>query len=244
MTSPSPITRVIETHDLAVGYGPKVVLEHLNVHVDQGSFVSLLGPNGAGKTTFLRTLAGLLRTIRGGVFIQGKDLGAYSPSELAKNLSVVLTDRVSASLFNAFDFTALGRYPHTGFLGRLSDSDREAVWNCLKLVHAEDLAERRLDTLSDGERQKILVARALAQDPKIILLDEPTIHLDLKHRIELMAILQRLCREQGISVVASMHDVDIAAKVSDQVGLIKGGRSDPMGCAGRRSSGVHRRNSI
>ncbi len=223
MTRPVPRTRVIETRNLAVGYGPKVVLDHLNVHVDEGSFVSLLGPNGAGKTTFLRTLARLLPVIKGSVFIRGKELELYSASELARRLSVVLTNRVSPGLFTAFEFAALGRYPHTGFLGKLSDADRDVTRHCLKLVHAEDLAERRLDTLSDGERQKILVARALAQEPKIILLDEPTLHLDLKHRIELMAILQRLCRDEGISVVASLHDVDIAAKVSDQVGLIKGG---------------------
>jgi iron complex transport system ATP-binding protein len=122
-----------------------------------------------------------------------------------------------------YEFVALGRYPHTDFLGRLGDADHQAVRHVISAVHADNLAARTFSDLSDGERQKALVARALAQQPRLLLLDEPTLHLDLKHRVEVMGILRNLCRSEGITVVASLHDVDVAAKVSDRVALVKSG---------------------
>jgi len=214
---------MIESRDLAVGYGEKTVLAALNIQIQAGQFISLLGPNGAGKTTLLKTLARLLSPRQGTIFLDGKALQFFRQEELARVLAVVLTEQVSPGLFSAFEFVSLGRYPHTGFLGTLQKRDRQAIQTSFSLVHAEDLAPRQLNTLSDGERQKVFVARALAQDPRVILLDEPTLHLDLKHRMEVMSILQRLCREKGITVVASLHDVDIAAKISDQVALVKNG---------------------
>jgi len=211
----------VETKDLSVGYGDKTVLKNLNIRFKKGEFVSFLGPNGAGKTTLLRTLSRHLRPICGSIFISKKDLKCFKQQELAKIMSVVLTERVSPPLFNVFELVALGRYPHTGITGRLSSYDEKVVEDSLKAVHAMDLAYREIGTLSDGERQKVLIARALAQEPEVILLDEPTIHLDLKHRMEVMSILKNLCRERGITVVASMHDVDLASKISDSVALVK-----------------------
>ncbi len=214
---------VLRCKDLSVGYKKKRILSGLNLTFEAGHFISLLGPNGAGKTTLLRTLSRHKSPLDGEIDLMGTPLHAMDAKDLAKIMAVVLTDKVSPPLFTVFEFVALGRYPHTDFLGRLSSEDQRVVTDALKAVHAEPLANRSFSDLSDGERQKALVARALAQQPKLLLLDEPTNHLDLKHRVEVMSILRNLCRSQGITVVASLHDVDVAAKVSDRVALIKDG---------------------
>lgn len=214
---------ILVCSDLTVGYKEKAILKGLNLTFREGHFISLLGPNGAGKTTLLRTLSRHLQPLGGDIRLLGRSLSRMNAKELAKVMAVVLTDKVSPPLFTVFEFVALGRYPHTDFLGRLGQEDQQVVQRSLSAVHAEDLAHRPFSELSDGERQKALVARALAQQPKLLLLDEPTIHLDLKHRVEVMGILRDLCRRRGITVVASLHDVDVAAKVSDRVALIKGG---------------------
>ena len=215
---------VLQVENLSVGYQDKVVLQELSFNIEKGGFVSLLGPNGAGKTTLLRTLSRHLAPLAGTVYIDQADLKTLTQRHLARTMSVVLTEKVSPPFFRVWDFVALGRYPHTDFLGKLTQEDEKVVMAVVEMVHAEDLLFRDINTLSDGERQKILIARALAQEPQIILLDEPTMHLDLKHRMEVMTILQSLCRDKGISVMASLHDVDIAAKISDKVGLVKDAR--------------------
>jgi iron complex transport system ATP-binding protein len=214
---------ILTCTELTVGYGKKAVLTDLNLTFRSGHFISLLGPNGAGKTTLLRTLSRHLQPISGHIELQGRALSEITAMELAKFMAVVLTDKVSPPLFTVYEFVALGRYPHTDFLGRLDAADHRAVQRALADVHADDLAQCTFSDLSDGERQKALVARALAQQPQLLLLDEPTLHLDLKHRVEVMGILRNLCRSQNITVVASLHDVDVAAKVSDRVALIKSG---------------------
>jgi iron complex transport system ATP-binding protein len=216
-------TPLLACRDLTVGYEGKAVLSGLNLVFKAGEFVSLLGPNGAGKTTLLRTLSRHLAPIAGEIAVAGLALTALSATELARVMAVVLTDKVAPPLFSVAEFVALGRYPYTDFLGRLGADDRRVVDRSLAAVNAHHLARRTFTDLSDGERQKALVARALAQQPRILLLDEPTLHLDLKHRVEVMGILRDLCRNAGITVVASLHDVDVAAKVSDRVALVKAG---------------------
>ncbi len=213
-------------HQLAVGYDSRAVLSGLTQTVAAGQFVALLGPNGAGKTTLLRTLAGLLPPLAGEVSLGGRALAGLTPAEIARTLAVVLTERHAPAMLSALDLVYLGRTPHTGFLGRIGPQDRERAAWALELVGAGDLARRPMDQLSDGERQKVMLARALAQEPRVILLDEPTLHLDVKHRLEVMTILRRLCRQQGIAVVASLHDVDLALRLADVVGLVgRGGIS-------------------
>ncbi|BBO92441.1 ABC transporter ATP-binding protein [Desulfosarcina ovata] len=214
---------ILSCRNLTVGYKEKAVLSGLNLDFAAGQFISLLGPNGAGKTTLLRTLSRHLDPLAGQIEIEGRPLSGMRAMELAAVMAVVLTDKVSPPLFSVYEFVALGRYPHTDFLGRLGAADHQAVRHALAAVHADDLAARAFNDLSDGERQKALVARALAQQPRLLLLDEPTLHLDLKHRVEVMGILRNLCHSDGITVVASLHDVDVAAKVSDRVALIKSG---------------------
>ncbi len=215
--------------NLSIGYNKKIIMKLTDLVFEKGKFISVLGPNGAGKTTLLRTMARLLKPLKGSVFIENKPLQEFKRSELAKKLSVVLTNRVSMDLFSVFEFVALGRYSHTGFLGKLNKKDKQIVFDALTMVHADSLIERKFDTLSDGEKQKVLLARALSQEPQLIILDEPTLHLDLKHRLEMMSILQKLCRQRKITVIASLHDVDIASKVSDNVILVKNGRMAGFG---------------
>ncbi len=230
---PSPITHhaspILSCRDLSVGYKDKVVLSGLNLEFTAGQFIALLGPNGAGKTTLLRTLSGHLAPLWGGITLRGSPLSTMNSLDLAKFMAVVLTEKISPPLFTVYEFVALGRYPHTDFLGRLSEADKQVVLHALSAVHADNLVTRIFSDLSDGERQKALVARALAQQPRLLLLDEPTLHLDLKHRVEVMGILRNLCRSEGITVVASLHDVDVAAKVADQVALIKSGKVTAWG---------------
>jgi len=214
---------IISVRGLSVGYGNTPVLRDLAFDCRPGQFISLLGPNGAGKTTLLRTLSRHLSPLAGEIRVQGRPLASLPAMDLARIMAVVLTDRIAPPLFTVFEFVALGRYPHTDYLGRLGAGDRLAVTTSLAAVHALNLAHRLFADLSDGERQKVLMARALAQEPQVLLLDEPTIHLDLKHRVEVMAILRDLCRTKNITVIASLHDVDVAAKVSDRVALIKDG---------------------
>ena len=223
MRRPCPARPALELKKLTVGYGSKAVLKEIAGSISQGSFVSLLGPNGSGKTTLLKTLAGLLTPLAGTVCLWGDSISELSQQELARRQAVVLTQRSHQGLMTAYQLAALGRHPHTGFLGSLTPEDERKTLQALELVGAAELAHRYIDQLSDGERQKVMLARALAQEPQVILLDEPTLHLDLKHRLEVMSILHRLCRQQNITVVASLHDLDLAGHLSDQVVLVRRG---------------------
>lgn len=222
MTKRDGVT-LFEVKKLSVGYGAKRVLTDVDFTVKSGQFVAFLGPNGAGKSTLLKTLARLLKPISGTVLVEGMDVELYRSGELAKRLSVVLTGHHTRTMFSVEEFVSLGRYPYTNFIGALSDVDRKEVKRALRLVSAEHLAERSVSTLSDGERQKVVLARALAQRPSVLLLDEPTVHLDLKHKVEILSILRNLCCEENLCVIAALHDVDVAFKVSDVVALVKDG---------------------
>lgn len=213
---------ILHSEGLSVGYRAPVLRE-VNLDFGSGQFIALLGPNGAGKTTLLRTLSRHLKPLSGRIEVLGRDLNTLSALELARLVAVCLTDNAKPPLLSVDEFVALGRYPHTGMMGRLSVHDAEIVERSLAAVTASGLSGRLVEQLSDGERQKVVLARALAQEPKLMLLDEPTAHLDLKHRIEVMGILRSLCRSHGLTVLASLHDIDVAAKVSDRVLLVQNG---------------------
>ncbi|NPV28077.1 MAG: ABC transporter ATP-binding protein [Firmicutes bacterium] len=215
---------VIKASKLAVGYGSRTVVEGINLEALKGQLICLLGPNGSGKSTILRCLAGLLAPLKGAVYLKGRLLSALESKDLAQTLAVVLTERPSPGLVTVFELAAMGRYPYTSFLGRLSGEDREKTWEALHFVNAHDLAERCFGELSDGEKQKVLLARALVQDPEVIVLDEPTTHLDVKHRLEVMAILRQLTREKGITVLLSLHEIDLALKYCEMALLVKEGK--------------------
>ena len=226
----------LATQGLAVGYrtrsprrrrANRPVLSGLDLEARAGELTVLLGPNGAGKSTLLRTLCGLLPPLDGRIRIGGTDLAHQPPATLARRLAVVLTDRVDAGLLSVRELAGLGRHPHTGFTGRLTAADHAAVEWSLKAVCAGHLADRPAAELSDGERQRVLTARALAQEPEVVLLDEPTAFLDVPSRVALTVLLRDLARDKGLTVVVSTHDLELALRVADAVWLVD------------RESGVH-----
>ena len=225
-----PPQPVLSTTDLTVGYhiprkSPIVVVEHITVDLSAGELVCLIGPNGAGKSTLMRTLAGMQSPLAGTVYLMGADLQSLNPNQLARCLSIVLTERVDVGVLSAYTLVALGRYPYTGWMGKLQPEDERVVQQAITAVGAADLADRNVGELSDGERQKIMIARALAQEPLVMLLDEPTAYLDLPRRAELMAMLRRLARETGRAILLSTHDLDLALRNADQIWLLpKGGQ--------------------
>lgn len=216
--------KIIETVNLSVGHDHKTVVADINLEVRQGQLIAVLGPNGAGKSTILKSLAALLAPIQGAIYIQGQELTRMKRRTLSRTLAVVLTERLNAGFLTAFEVAAMGRYPHTGFLGKLTRTDQELVWECLRIVNAVNIAERYFNQLSDGEKQKVMLARALAQEPSLIILDEPTTHLDVKHKLDVMTILRRLSREKGITVIFSLHEIDLALKSCDLAILVKDGK--------------------
>jgi iron complex transport system ATP-binding protein len=212
---------ILRTDKLAVGYGKKTVVGGIDIALLKGQFVCLLGPNGCGKSTILKTIVRMLMPLGGEVFISDQAISKMSNQDMAKMTAVVLTDPVSAGLLTAYDVVMLGRHPHTGFTGRPTAHDGEKVIEVLGMVNAETIAHRYFGELSDGEKQKVLLARALAQEPQLIVLDEPTSHLDARHRIEVMLILRQLSRDRGVTVIASLHDIDLAMKACDVAILVK-----------------------
>ncbi|MBB1254235.1 ABC transporter ATP-binding protein [Streptomyces sp. OF3] len=196
------------------------MLTDLRLTARAGELTVLLGPNGAGKSTLLRTLCGLLPPLAGAVRVAGRDVSHDSALARARRLAVVLTDRVDPGLLSARELVSLGRHPHTGFTGRLTPTDHGIVRWALDAVDAAHLADRPAAELSDGERQRVLTARALAQEPEVILLDEPTAFLDVPSRVALTVLLRDLARDRGPTVVVSTHDLELALRVADAVWLV------------------------
>jgi len=227
---------ILQTKDLAIGYrirhrGPRkrkkglrhfsrVVAGNLSLGLNEGELVCLLGPNGSGKSTLMRTLAGVQKPIDGEVMLNGARLERMSPKEVAKKMSLVLTDRVVTGNLSVYALVALGRYPYTGWTGTLSRDDEEIVRQAIETAGIRRFVARHISDLSDGERQKVMIARALAQDTPVIMLDEPTAHLDLPNRIEVMQLLKRLAREQQKAVVMSTHELDLALQAADGIWLM------------------------
>ena len=205
------------TARLAVGYGGKPLIENICLHVRRGEIMTLIGPNGAGKSTILKTLARQLTPMAGAVYLDKQALGQMAEKELAQRLSIVTTERIDPELMTCRDIVSTGRYPYTGRLGLLRAEDRTIVENALAQVHAGELAELPFAQVSDGQRQRVLLARALCQQPDVILLDEPTSFLDIHHKLELLDILKNLVRQQRLAVVMSLHELDLAQRVSDTV---------------------------
>lgn len=208
----------MRTENLSVGYEKKVLIGGIEIEVRPGRITTLIGPNGAGKSTILKTLAGQLEPLGGRIVLLGRDMRDLSEKETARHLSVVMTDRIHTQWMTCRDVAASGRYPYTGHLGILTDSDREKVEDVLHLVHAEDVADQDFMKVSDGQRQRVMLARALCQEPDVLLLDEPTSFLDLHFRLDILQVIRDAARKRQIAVLMSLHELDLAQKVSD--GLI------------------------
>lgn len=214
----------IVVRNLTTGYrnskGKKCVTERLDASFYSGELTCLLGPNGAGKSTLLRTLAGLQKPLSGSVEISGRQLSDYSGRDLARTVSVVLTDKPMLENMDVETLVGLGRAPYTGFWGRFTDADRAAVDKAISLTGIEPLRRRMVQSLSDGERQKAMIAKAFAQETPVIFLDEPTAFLDYPSKVEIMLLLYSLSHEMGKTIFMSTHDLDMAMQLSDHIWLM------------------------
>ncbi|PXA90862.1 ABC transporter ATP-binding protein [Nostoc sp. 3335mG] len=216
------MTAVLETRSLAVGHGKRVVLGGIDVRVAPGEVVFLLGSNGIGKSTLLRTLARTQPPLAGSILIENRDIARMPRHDLARAVAIVLTERVAVGAMPAYRLVELGRYPHVGWSGSLTDRDRAVVQGAIDAVGAGSLAHRDIGELSDGERQRIMIARALAQEPALLLLDEPAAFLDIAARVETIATLRRLARGTGVGIVLSSHDLDLSLRAADTIWLLDG----------------------
>ncbi len=213
----TPVMTAITTNRLTVGYRGHRVVEDISLSLPCGRLVCLLGPNGAGKSTLLRTLCGFQPPIAGTVTISGSDITTMSAAEVARLVSVVLTDRPLTPSLTAREMVGMGRAPYTGFWGRLSDDDRRLVSEAMQTVGVDSLATRRMGRLSDGERQKVMIAKALAQHTPVIVLDEPTAFLDYPSKVAVMKTLARLAHDEGKTILMSTHDLELAAQLGDEL---------------------------
>lgn len=211
-----------QTESLSVGYNGRALIRDISLGINKGEIVTLIGPNGAGKSTILKSITRQLQLIAGTVVIDGGSLQKMSHKELAVKLAVVLTERMKPELMTCHDVVATGRYPYTGRLGILSAVDEKKVEEAMETVHAGDLGSRDFNAISDGQRQRILLARAICQEPEIIVLDEPTSFLDVRYKLELLSILRNMAKKKNITVLMSLHEIDLAQKISDKIICVKG----------------------
>ncbi len=216
---------VLRTDDLSIGYKKKndvqVVASGIDIEIKEGELVAVIGVNGAGKSTLLRTLSGIQQIIKGEVVVSTKNLSNTDPSELSKNISLVLTEQLVSKNLSVMELVALGRQPYTNWIGRLTRNDLKKVMHAIKLVDIEEIKDKKCHELSDGQFQKVLIARALAQDTSLIILDEPTTHLDLYHKAYVLKLLQQLSRETNKAIIFASHEINLALQLCDKLLILK-----------------------
>lgn len=215
---------VLKTVDLAIGYSTKktqiVVATNINIDLHQGELIGLVGPNGIGKSTLLRTLSKVQKPLQGEVFINNRTLTQFNSNDLAKAMSLVLTEQIASKNLSVFELVALGRQPYTNWVGNLSSNDISIVNNAISQTNIQDIKHKKCYELSDGQLQKVLIARALSQDTDLIILDEPTTHLDMYHKAFILKLLQKLVKETNKTILFSSHEIDLAIQLCDKIILM------------------------
>ncbi len=219
----------LSTRGLCVGYEDTALLYDISLSVRRGEILTLIGPNGAGKSTILKTLSRQLAPMGGAVYLDGTSVWEMGESALARKMALVTTERIDPERMTCRDVVSMGRYPYTGRLGILGREDKAVTEQALARVHALDLAGTPFARVSDGQRQRVMLARAICQRPEVILLDEPTSFLDIRHKLELLGILRELVREEGLAIILSLHELDLAQKISDTVVCVQSGQPLRMG---------------
>ena len=215
---------ILKTENLSIGYQQKkedkIIAKNINLKIEKGKLVTILGRNGIGKSTLLRTLSKVQKPISGEVFIHQKSIENLTEKELSTQLSLVLTERLPESQLTVYELIALGRQPYTNWIDKLTDTDIEKVETAIKQTGIEHLKNNRFYELSDGQLQRVLIARALAQDTEIIILDEPTAHLDMHHTIKIFSLLQKLVADTQKTIIISTHEVNLAIQLADEIMLL------------------------
>lgn len=215
---------ILSTSNLSIGYTTKkernYIAQNINLQLQSGKLIALIGANGIGKSTLLRTLTGIQKPLSGSIFLNEKEIQTYNALELAQQLSLVLTEKLPPSNLTVFELIALGRQPYTNWVGKLSEGDTIKIQEAMELTQISHLATKKHFEISDGQLQKVLIARALAQDTPLIILDEPTTHLDLLHKVAVFKLLKKLAHETGKCILFSTHDIDMAIQLSDEMILM------------------------
>ena len=214
---------VIAAREVSCEVGATLLLDRVNLAADRAQLIGLIGPNGAGKSTLLRAIAGILGHDHGAVLLDGAEIGSMSPKDIASNLALVPQIAPYTHSFTSLELVLMGRYPHLGRFQIESESDRDIARSAMALTETEKLSDRTLDTLSGGERQRVFVSRALAQKPRVLLLDEPTSNLDILHQLKVLGLVRRLV-DTGLTAIAAIHDLHLAARYCDLLVLLSGGR--------------------
>lgn len=214
---------------MAVGYDNRPLIENIDFSLKRGEILTLIGPNGAGKSTILKSIARQLSLVSGTIYLDKSDVVTMNGNEFAKKMAVVLTDKLKTELMTCYDVVSTGRYPYTGRFGVLSDEDKKAVDEAMELVNVSQIKDKDFTKISDGQRQRVMLSRAICQQPEIIVLDEPTSYLDIKYKLEFLSILQRLKRQKNLTVIMSLHELDMAKRVSDHILCIDGRYVDRYG---------------
>lgn len=212
----------LKTEKLSVGYHGKSLIEEIEFSLTKGEIVTLIGPNGAGKSTILKSITKQLKPIAGKISVDNKSILSLSERELAEKMAIVFTEHLSPELMTVFEVVALGRYPYTNKIGQLKDYDKVKIEEAMSIVHINELGTKEFAYLSDGQKQRVLLARAICQEPDILILDEPTSYLDVKYKLEFFSILQKMTRQKKIGVLMSLHELDLAERVSDKILCISG----------------------
>lgn len=210
------------TEKMCVGYEKKPVVKEIEIALRAGEILALIGPNGAGKSTVLKSIAGQLRILGGTAFLGGENLSGMNREKRAKKMAVVLTEKLKTELMTCRDVVATGRYPYTGRLGFLSPNDMRSIDEAMELVHIADMGDADFRKISDGQKQRVMLARAICQEPEILILDEPISYLDIKYKLEFLSLLQEMRRKKGLTVIMSLHELDLAKIVADKILCLKG----------------------
>ena len=211
---------VLRTRDLLIGYKDEAILPPINVSLNEGDLIALIGPNGAGKSTLFKTLTAHINPIAGNIELLGKNLSSYSSKEKAKLIGLVLTSRPDDMFLKVFDVVASGRCPYTNFFGKMDENDLNIIHESLEIVGINELKDRYFDALSDGEKQKVMIAKTIAQNTPIIFMDEPTAFIDYPSEIELFSLMKMLTKEKNKTIIFSSHDLELLLRYTDDLWMI------------------------
>lgn len=217
------------TERMAVGYQEKPLIRDIEIRLQKGEILTLIGPNGAGKSTILKSIASQLKLINGVVYLDGRQLEKMSGEERSKQMAVVFTEKIKTEWMSCQDVVATGRYPYTGRFGILTKEDRQIMEEAMELVHVTRIKDQDFTKISDGQRQRVMLARAICQEPEIIILDEPTSYLDVKYKLEFLSLLQKLRRKKNLTVILSLHELELAERVSDKILCVNGTKVERFG---------------
>lgn len=220
---------MVTTKHLDVGYGKKIVLKDVEITVEPGRILTLIGPNGSGKSTVLKSLTNEIKKISGDIYVHDKNMADMKREDIARLVSMVMTDRIRPELMTCREIVATGRYPYTGRMGILTDSDWRIVEESMSLVNADKTADMDFNEISDGQRQRVMLARAIAKEPEVLILDEPTSYLDMKYKLDILKCIRKMAKEKNIAVIMSLHELDLAQKISDTIACVDGKKIERIG---------------